>query len=626
MRRVGVAVVGVCALVAAACTAPASPDGSRSPSPTPTPPPVYTAEVRLPDDATTVLPGTDPATLAAGMSAALFATAPVAVVAPVDDVAAQLRAASAAVALGAPLLLATEPAAPTEAPTTAAPTAAPATSPTAQPTATPTTTPAPDPTTAELERLGVRAVLTVGDVSVDPPADVPVVGVTVHAGGATAEDDRVLAALLRVSFSPGTVTSEGVPDTPMGQVLALDRDRPVLLGSAAGTNVATATPTARPTPTPTPSLDATATPDTAEPTASPSPAAAVELPRTELADAPSGGLVLTTGSPAELAAVATARAAGVGVVTVSSGDPRVDSADVQAIAAAAPATTIAIGDGFGTADSLGWRVATAATGVELPGGGQTAFTARRMVAMYGCPTFPALGILGEQDVQSSIARAQGLAAQYQPLTTDRVVPAFEIIVTIASAGPGDDGNYSNELPVETFVPWVEAARDAGVYVVLDLQPGRTDFLTQAKLYEQLLLYPNVGLALDPEWRLAPDQVHLTQIGSVGIDEVNAVAAYLADLTRTHHLPQKVFVLHQFMQRMIQGRENLDTSHPELAMLIHADGQGSQGAKAGTWQNLHQGAPAGVAWGWKNFIDEDIPMATPEQTYQVQPVPQFVSYQ
>ena len=40
-----------------------------------------------------------------------------------------------------------------------------------------------------------------------------------------------------------------------------------------------------------------------------------------------------------------------------------------------------------------------------------------------------------------------------------------------------------------------------MYVVLDLQPGRTDFLTQAKRYEPLLALPHVGLALDPEWRL-----------------------------------------------------------------------------------------------------------------------------
>ena len=177
------------------------------------------------------------------------------------------------------------------------------------------------------------------------------------------------------------------------------------------------------------------------------------------------------------------------------------------------------------------------------------------------------------------------------------------------------------------MPWVEAARDAGVYVVLDLQPGRTDFLTQAQLYEPLLRYPNVGLALDPEWRLRPDQVHLRQIGSVGVDEVNAVSAWLAQLTRDNALPQKLLVLHQFRLSMISERERLDVSHDELALMVHADGQGSQPAKQDTWNALRATAPEGLWWGWKNFVDEDLPMLTPEQTYGgVSPVPHFVSYQ
>jgi hypothetical protein len=208
-----------------------------------------------------------------------------------------------------------------------------------------------------------------------------------------------------------------------------------------------------------------------------------------------------------------------------------------------------------------------------------------------------------------------------------VVPAFEIIATVASEFPGPDGNYSAEGDLQTLRPWVEAAGAAGMYVVLDLQPGRTDFLTQAKAYQPLLELPYVGLALDPEWRLAPGQVHLRQIGQVGVDEVNSVVTWLADLTRARALPQKLLVLHQFQLRMIVDRERLDTSRDELAVMVHADGQGSQPAKQDTWRALHQDAPAPLAWGWKNFVDEDSPMLTPAQTIaQVQPTPQLVTYQ
>ncbi|HEY1118272.1 MAG TPA: hypothetical protein VGE43_11250, partial [Acidimicrobiales bacterium] len=51
-------------------------------------------------------------------------------------------------------------------------------------------------------------------------------------------------------------------------------------------------------------------------------------------------------------------------------------------------------------------------------------------------------------------------------------------------------------------------------------------------YESLLSLPNVGLALDPEWRLAPDEVHLQQIGSVTAAEVNEVVKLLPPLVVT----------------------------------------------------------------------------------------------
>src|SRR5687768_3622610 len=98
---------------------------------------------------------------------------------------------------------------------------------------------------------------------------------------------------------------------------------------------------------------------------------------------------------------------------------------------------------------------TNASGRELPGGGRVLFPGRRMIALYGTPSTPVLGVLGEQDLPSSIRRAKAIAAEYQALTDDVVVPAFEIIVTIASASATENGSYSRELPVESFVPWVE---------------------------------------------------------------------------------------------------------------------------------------------------------------------------
>jgi hypothetical protein len=337
-------------------------------------------------------------------------------------------------------------------------------------------------------------------------------------------------------------------------------------------------------------------------------------------------LVLALNRSANRAATATARAAGARVVVMANPDPRVDDKVIASLAGQATERVPALGSPFGPAERLRRRVDTAATGVLLPGGGQVVFPGRRMIALYGHPGSSVLGSLGEQSLSAAIARARKVARAYGSLVGEPVIPAFEIITTVAAASAGPDGDYSSESAVAKLRPWVDAARRAGMYVMLDLQPGRTDFLTQAKRYAELLRAPHVGLALDPEWRLGPNERHMVQIGSVDAAEVNRTAAWLAELTRTNKLPQKVLMLHQFRLDMITNRSTLDTSHDELRIVIHADGFGTASQKYATWRALHRGEPANISWGWKNFYDEDRPTFTPAKTMAVRPSPVFISYQ
>ncbi len=340
-------------------------------------------------------------------------------------------------------------------------------------------------------------------------------------------------------------------------------------------------------------------------------------------------VLIRAGDPSSAIAAAlavTARVAGATVVTMDGYDPRAYPAAIKMLAKARPREVVAIGSGFGRPCATTARVAVAETGRQLPGGGQVMFPGRRLVALYGHPGASSLGVLGEQDLTASIERARAVAAQYRSLSKVPVVPTFEIIATVAQASPGYDGSYSYVTPVSDIKPWVQAANAAGMYVVLDLQPGRANLLDQAKDYESLLKLPGVGLALDSEWKLQPGQVPLRQIGSVDIGEINSVVRWLAALTARYHLPQKLLVLHQFRLSMIIGENDLDTSHDDLAILIHMDGQGSPGAKQGTWDAVTATAPAHVWFGWKNFYVKDTPMISPQATMAEKPTPVMISYQ
>jgi hypothetical protein len=283
----------------------------------------------------------------------------------------------------------------------------------------------------------------------------------------------------------------------------------------------------------------------------------------------------------------------------------------------------------GLPPGLDWELAVLANDEQVPGGGFYILPKdhlRRYVSYYGNPETVALGALGEQGPAETLDVMQPLLDAYAG-DGAQVVPAFEIIASVASAGPTEDDDYSYEWPADTFSDWIDFAAANGVYVVLDLQPGRDDFLSQAVQYEELLKLPFVGLAIDPEWRLKDNQVHLRQVGTVDASEINQTVNWLADLVHDNGLPQKMVVVHQFRTSMVTNRSEL-VERPEIQMIVQMDGDGLEAQKDDTWAALLRGAEdAHWAWGWKNFFDEDEPgPPTPESTMSKVPTPVYVSYQ
>ena len=258
----------------------------------------------------------------------------------------------------------------------------------------------------------------------------------------------------------------------------------------------------------------------------------------------------------------------------------------------------------------------------LPGGGTEIFDNRRPVTYYGAAVSTLMGVLGETDPDTAAARLIAQAQQW--VTADHgVLPTFELITTIATSFPTSSGNYTAFTDAADVQRYLDAARRHDVYLLMDLQPGRSDFLTQAMAYEQFLLQPDVGLALDPEWRMGPTQVPAKVIGSVSAEEVNCVTAWLSDLVVNNGLPEKLLVIHQFTHQMVPDR-HLIVARPGLAITFHADGFGTVPQKLAKYEQLHGVAP--FYSGLKLFFDEDQRVMTPAEVLALVPPPDLISYQ
>ncbi len=252
------------------------------------------------------------------------------------------------------------------------------------------------------------------------------------------------------------------------------------------------------------------------------------------------------------------------------------------------------------------------------------FPDRRIVAYYGNHITPLLGVLGETGPERAVERVKAAAAPFSEPGRP-AVGAFEMIVTVAQGSAGADGNYSHPSNIDDLRPWIDIAEREGLYVILDIQPGTSDFFTETIRYESLLKEPHVGLALDPEWRMAPGQRPGSTVGSVTAEEVNQVSKWLSDLVIANDLPEKMFIVHQFQTRMIKDRETM-IDRPGLATIIHADGFGGRAIKLQTYGILQVDPP----WwnGFKLFIDEDTRIFQPADVlaFDTVPVPDLITYQ
>jgi hypothetical protein len=264
--------------------------------------------------------------------------------------------------------------------------------------------------------------------------------------------------------------------------------------------------------------------------------------------------------------------------------------------------------------------------VAEPAAARSAPVDRLLIGYCGAPGSSAMGkMTGDLD-----AAGKALRRQIEGYRSDRpAVPVVELIATVVHRSSGSDGMYRSRAQERTVRQYLDQARSMGGLLLLNIQPGRADFLPEVQAYEHWLTEPDVGVALDPEWAVEEGVVPGKKFGRTTGAELDGVARYLGKLAVDKGIPDKVMIYHQVAESVVRDEDGL-SPHPGVTVVKVVDGIGSAADKKATWARLMKQKPAHVQTGFKLFFTEDTrggrPLMTPAEVLELQPTPSYVVYE
>jgi hypothetical protein len=266
--------------------------------------------------------------------------------------------------------------------------------------------------------------------------------------------------------------------------------------------------------------------------------------------------------------------------------------------------------------------------------------ANRLVLYYYIPGAP-WGFVGTYNDSDLLARVQAQSQQYASLDPAHpVISGLDIVAPVAQADPGPDGYYSAFPPADLIQHYVDLATQQHLLLFLDMQIGRAPLLPEVGALWQYLQLPNVELALDPEFAVAPDGIPDLNLGHMLASDINPVIDELARLVNGQphidgeRLPPKILIIHQWQDVMLPDWYNIHP-RPGVSVITCSDGFGSPGSKQDDYQefdNTHLIQYPGIKLFYPNFPGNpthptlDDPLMAPADVLALQPSPILVMYQ
>ncbi|MDR2518231.1 MAG: hypothetical protein LBD13_02325 [Spirochaetaceae bacterium] len=249
-----------------------------------------------------------------------------------------------------------------------------------------------------------------------------------------------------------------------------------------------------------------------------------------------------------------------------------------------------------------------------------------ILAFYGHPNSKNMGILGRYSIEELDARLTKLAAEYRAVSGGRGIRKAFYLIYGTVWPKGEIGIIGDEL----LMRYINYALKHDILIFIDHQIGKYHPLDSIKRMFPYLRYPNVHLALDPEWRTTKP---MKEIGTVTAEEINQAQKAMEDYITANKIPgERLLVIHQFNINMISNRERVRANFDRVRLVHCADGFGPPHLKRDSYAVNARAGNMPIK-GFKLFYNfgipgagYDNPLLTPKQVFELNPRPYVIMYQ
>lgn len=267
---------------------------------------------------------------------------------------------------------------------------------------------------------------------------------------------------------------------------------------------------------------------------------------------------------------------------------------------------------------------------------------KRIVAAYGIVYgYESNGFASSLAMLNNfLPQLTSLSRQFAALDpTHPVERAIDLVVNPLKPCSQDPKWCSLFPDTATMQAYVSYCRRHHLLLFFDLQLG-TEPVQDAvmkHLLPYLEDYPFTELALDTEFHFpntpagyAEAENYPCCLGWMDASEINWAANELVAISRQHHLPRKVLVIHQWDPSVIHQKDQIRLN-PDVSLVVQSDGWGATSYKIGNYATFVQQSMVEYG-GYKLFLphagdsQSDVPLQTPQQVLQLFPQPLFISYQ